>query len=193
MSTDPLVALAHTCPAQPFFCEENAWLRCRAAIDAGFAARAVWITNARRAVPVWSQRAASDVNEPVLWDYHVVALVGPIGEAGDLVVLDADCTAGPVLPLAVWRAASFPIEVPGHEPSFRVVDGARFIAHFASDRRHMRDAAGTFLHPAPPWPAIHAERGSNLDAYLDVDDDALGRWSALAGLAATPSPQRSPR
>jgi hypothetical protein len=126
---------------------------------------------------MWAQRASVG-GAPVLWDYHVVAVVaGPPDEGAW--VLDPDCVVGEVTSLATWLAASFPIVIPGQEPAFRIVDGQAYVDGFASDRRHMRRADGSFLQPIPPWPPIAPERGSLVEAYLAVDDEALGAWVTL--------------
>ncbi len=155
-----------TCPAQPYYCEENAWLRCRT--YPGDTTFAVWITNDKRQVPMFAQRAAPSPAVPVVWDYHVIALV-------DGFVFDPDCMAGAVLSLDAWLTASFPLVVPGHDPRFRVVRGALYVEHFASDRSHMK-RGDVFTQPPPPWPAIHPERESTLERYLDLTDSSLGPW-----------------
>jgi hypothetical protein len=167
----------------PFFCEENVWRQLQSPslpvpVDERFA---VFISNRARKVAMWSQRAAAA--DPVVWDYHVVCLCH--GAAG-AVVVDVDCTAGVVLPLASWAAVSFrpwaPTEV---APRFRVVHAPDFLRTFSSDRSHMLDAQGQPLKPPPPWPAPSPSSSSsssssslpapmNLMRFVDLDDDDIG-------------------
>jgi hypothetical protein len=67
---------------------------------------------------------------------------------------------------------------------FRVVRTAAFLRTFASDRSHMRDETGAFREPPPPWPAIGQESGprSNLEAFLDMTQQEIGRVLDLPGL-----------
>ncbi len=134
---------------------------------------------------MWQQRAA--VNDPIIWDYHVVVVVEAIDEQGAIggpVVLDHDCRAGPVLPIEEWLMASFPVEVaPTYAPRFRLITGADFVAGFASDRRHMRDAEGAPLQPFPPWPAIGDDKPNTLDTVLNLDDHSFGDVVDLDGFA----------
>ncbi|MDP2341683.1 MAG: hypothetical protein Q8O67_12060 [Deltaproteobacteria bacterium] len=166
-------------PYAAFFCEENVWqLAHNPHLPVPIAARhAVFISNERRTVAMWSQRAA--VVDPVLWDYHVVLLA-------DGVVVDVDCTAGAVLPVHEWVAASFRAEVPAEaRPRFRVVDAATFLQVFSSDRSHMVDDGGRSVKPAPSWPAPwQPARGMNLMRFVDLDDDVAGFVCDLPGLLA---------
>ena len=136
---------------------------------------AVFITNHKRALSMWSQRAA--IIDPVVWDYHVVLL-------GDGVIVDVDCTAGVILPVAHWVEASLRSFVPADaQPWFRVVDGPSFLATFSSDRSHMRDDNGVMSKPEPPWPALYQPAlGMNLMRFVDLDDDIAGFVCDVAGL-----------
>jgi hypothetical protein len=162
-------------PYAAFFCEENVWQIARSAlVPVPVSSRhVVFISNAQRAVAMWSQRAA--VVDPVLWDYHVVLLA-------DGVVVDVDCTAGKVLPVRDWVVASFREGIPDQaKPRFRVVDAAVFAALFSSDRSHMQGAG----KPEPPWPAPwQPALGMNLMRFVDLDDDVAGFVCDLSGLLA---------
>jgi hypothetical protein len=175
-------------PYTAFFCEENVWRLC---CDTALQPRA-WaliITNTRRTVAMWSQRATNI--DPIVWDYHVVtvvavavtaALINDATSVGDVVVLDQDCRAGTVLPLQRWLMTSFraglSVDV---SPRFRMVPAADYATSFASDRRHMLDHEGAPLQPLPPWPAPNAERGSSLARILDLDDASVGNADHLQG------------
>lgn len=165
---------------QPFYCEENIWhLAGRFAADE---ARVVFISNASRRCLLLGQRAGGEADE-VVWDYHVV-LFACADDAWQ--VWDLDCTAGAPLPAWRWLDVTFPHvgrTPPCFDPMFRVVDAPTFVAGFASDRRHMRTAAGGWQAPPPPWPPIGD--GFNLMRWVDLDDRSMpGEIVDLAGLRA---------
>lgn len=150
------------------YCEENVWWLAHDRADA--ADEVVLISNAQRTVAMRGQRAGKE-GAPVVWDYHVV--LASRGEIWDL-----DCTIGMPLTTAAWIDASFPSALPmSLAPRFRVVPAADFVAQFASDRRHMRDANGAWLAPPPPWPAIGT--GHDLDRWVDTRQ---GSWIDVAML-----------
>lgn len=166
-------------PAAPFFCEENVWRLCLDA-PAAWDLHAVVIANAAHAVAMWDQRAA--VVDPIVWDYHVVAVT----RRPSALVLDVDARHHTVQPLAGWLMASFRAGVrPDLMPRFRVMPAAVYADVLASDRRHMRDDDGAPTHPFPPWPPPHPERPGTLMRLIDVDDHIAGEVVDIAGLART--------
>ncbi len=163
---------------QPFFCEENVW--CLVTGDALPAPRAaVFITSATDVVPMWGQRAAAV--DPILWDYHVVALLPAHGLVVDLD--DRDAVAWSV---DDWLAHAFrPLAEPTLAPRFRVVDEATLRRTFSTDRRHMLDDDGTPQRPFPPWPAPWQEElGMTLPCFLDPLGDFAGAVVDADGLRA---------
>ena len=162
---------------QPYFCEENVW-RLLADGVVPEPAAALFITNRRRTVAMWGQRAAT--RDPIVWDYHVVAL----SLAGGGLVLDLDDRERAAWPLAEWLAHAFPVAVAGpHDPRFRIVPREPFLERFCSDRSHMRDAAGLPLQPFPAWPApFDPQVGMTLPRFLDLDDPIAGTVTDRPGL-----------
>lgn len=191
MSAEP------TAPYWPYYCEENAWHAAQRCLGEAGPVEVWLVSNRGRTCALWAQRAAPAPDEPVLWDYHVVVRAGGY-------VLDPDCTAGARLAAEAWLTATFPHAAsvrPRFRPAFRVLDAARYLTLFASDRRHMRDAAGVFQQPPPPWPPRVAADGAlhTLPALLAFDAptstaDALPAWRSLKALrehlalSARPSP-----
>lgn len=168
------------------FCEENAWHLCQdPRLRRGDWSpppedrRVLLVTNARRSVAVWRQRAG----DPVVWDYHalVLARVAPGGawEAWDL-----DSTLPLPCPLPDWLSASFLPAPPVLAPRFRLLGAAEYLAVFSSDRSHMLDPAGRPRAPFPPWPAITRPGGSTLARLLDLGRPAPGEVLDLPGLLA---------
>ncbi len=158
---------AMTFDHQPFFCEENVWRLCaRNDLEADFR-WVLFITNPTKTCAFWRQRASEDPDQPVVWDYHAVAIAS--GEDGP-VVWDLDCTFGAALPFDVWVRVSFPYlgRLPeDYDPYFLLHDVAKFVEEFASDRSHMIDEKGRPYHPFPEWDAIGD--GHNLDQWMDLD------------------------
>jgi len=173
-------------PYQPYFCEENVWRMCVEGTGAreGFSRYALFVTNTNRTVACWAQRACQEPDIPVVWDYHVVLLQRQENLAE---IHDPDCLAGSPLAAADWLAATFPkrsLVRSDYQPAFRVVEEHLFLAHFASDRSHMRGASGEWLAPIPAWDPPNAP-AHNLDRWLDLapgghgtilDHDGLTRF-----------------
>ncbi|MBK8096516.1 MAG: hypothetical protein IPK26_05375 [Planctomycetes bacterium] len=161
---------------QPFFCEENVWQLLRGEALPRPAA-AVFITNADRTVAMWGQRAATV--DPIVWDYHVVALLPAHG-----LIVDLDDRVRVAWPTADWLRHAFAEPVaPQFEPRFRIVPADEFLAVFSSHRSHMRDERGRPRRPFPDWPAPwQQERGMNLLRFLDLDDPIAGVVTDADGL-----------
>lgn len=159
---------------QPFYCEENAWWLARSPDLAGLERWLAFVSNPDRRVAMWAQRAAPP-GIPVVWDYHVV-VVTKDGE-GRAEIWDLDHRPGRRAPAAEWIRASFPVHVaPALAPRFRLVPHAEVLEGFASDRRHMRDPAGVWSAPPPPWEPIQGARAEahTLDRFLVTDGPGPG-------------------
>jgi protein N-terminal glutamine amidohydrolase len=155
---------------QPFYCEENV-ARLVATPPADGPWHALFITNEKRAVALWSQKLTVG-DAPVVWDYHVVAL--QVGRDAAW-VFDLDSTLAFPIELPRYLERTFrplPREHADLAPRFRLVAAAELARTFASDRRHMRTPDGAWLKPPPPWPAIGT--GHTLGRYLDLDDPIAG-------------------
>lgn len=162
----------------PYYCEENVWWLAQEPRFAGLPSEAVIISNERRTVAMRSQRA-SPAGEPIVWDYHVVLAVR---SAEDVEVWDLDCTEGAPLSASAWLDASFDLHVPRQlAPRFRVMASETYVTAFASDRRHMRRADGSWQAPPPPWPVIGAGAHS-LERLIDLADATHGAAIDLSAL-----------
>lgn len=152
----------------PYWCEENAWHLC-VEPRIGSDAVVVVISNPWRTVALWHQRAASPLDAPVVWDYHVVVV------SRDARVWDLDTRLEFPIAFDVYVGRTFREGVAARlQPRFRAIDAAVYRSSFASDRRHMRDEDGGWQRPPPPWPAIGD--GHVLDALLEPDDESFGPW-----------------
>lgn len=173
-----------SCAYQSKYCEENVWQLLRRSELPRGQSHALLISNHMRAVRFWSQRAAVRPKSPIIWDYHVVALV----EASEgPVVYDLDSVLPFPCPLASYLSESFrpdPGETAIFEPWFRVVPAEIYLEALWSDRSHMRTQDGGWQAPPPPWPAL-TPKGASLP-LLDAIDmsrmDLPGDVTSLAGL-----------
>ena len=139
-------------PYQAFWCEENVWHLAQQPETAGDERLVLVLTGAEGEMACWQQKAGLD-GGPIAWDYHVVLATRGAGWR----VWDLDCLVGCPLPAASWLASTFPHPelVPARfQPRFALFPAAEYVERFSSDRTHMRDAAGEWLKPPPPWDAI---------------------------------------
>ncbi len=161
---------------QPYYCEENIWQFCHQCdVDERRSLLVVFISNAQRTCALWSQRAARTPDEPVLWDYHVVAVDT---SAPAPLVWDLDTTVGAPTSFDTWWHATFPFEdvLPApFQPLFHLVEAATYLERFSSDRSHMRRDDGSWQAPPPDWdPIFDADEGMNLQKFIDMNDTSFG-------------------
>jgi len=158
---------------QPFYCEENAWWLCRERLAQPCGV--LFISNPAKQVALWQQR----LGDPVIWDYHVVALSltrGGVIHDWDTRLSD-DIDRG--VPLATYLEHTFAAlseEHKSYRPLFRWVASPQLMQSFSSDRRHMR-REGHWLQPPPPWPCLVGTDNSaihNLERFIDMRDDIAG-------------------
>lgn len=136
------------------------------------------LANEPGAFAMWGQRAASEPELPVVWDYHVV-YARPVAAGWE--VLDQDSALPFPVPLPLWRAVSFlplPPEVDISPPLVRVIPAWRFLSRLSSDRGHMRNEDGEWVAPPPAWPTI-GSGSSTLAAMCDPGTPGFGRVVGL--------------
>ncbi len=166
--------------AVPYYCEENVWQLCADPRVQGTPQAAIVISNAARTIAMACQRAATRPDALVVWDYHVVlAARGPQGWE----IWDVDTTLGMPVPLLEYLSVSLAWPrgfARPYEARTRVIEAGRYREMLATDRSHMRDVAGRYRVPPPPWPAIGT--GTNLMRFVDMDDPIAGEVVELAEL-----------
>jgi len=159
---------------QPYYCEENVWWLLQSPTLAGRKCWAVFISGAAGSCQLWRQRVAH-ADSSVIWDYHVIALTADAGQAE---VWDLDTRIGLPVALTDYLGQTFRPLPPGHEilaPLFRLVEADTLLARFSSDRSHMRNPAGDWIQPPPPWSAPQAAGQSmNLQRFIDMRDEIAG-------------------
>ncbi|CAH9105524.1 unnamed protein product [Cuscuta epithymum] len=176
----------------PFYCEENVYQLCKKLCADGLANPdasdlfAVFICNDKKQVPLWNQKASHRADGVVLWDYHVICIQKRKDESSSDLVWDLDSTLPFPSPLASYIAEttrpSFPL-FSEFKRYFRIVHAPIFLKSFASDRSHMKDAAGNWQSQPPAYEAIVAEDGTlnNLNQYIQIScEDALKDLTADA-------------
>ncbi|KAF8094403.1 hypothetical protein N665_0364s0024 [Sinapis alba] len=163
----------------PYYCEENVYLLCKTLCENGVADETgsdlfvVFISNEKKQVPLWHQKASTRADGIVLWDYHVICVQRKKESDSEPLVWDLDST----LPFPSLLASYVTETI---QPSFqlfaefqrffRVVHAPLFFKHFASDRRHMKDPDGSWTAQPPPYQPIVAQDGvlHNLSEYITM-------------------------
>lgn len=173
------------------YCEENVW---HLAQDPAFAERervVAIISSYTSACLFWEQRACDPLDAPVWWDYHVILLVrSDIWRVYDLdTALDFPTDAERYLRNTFRWQQVVPEDF---RPRFMLFGGDEYVAKFASDRSHMRDAEGQWYSPPPDWPAVDRGRG---EGFLDFIDRhwAAGAQRSLDQMLAEFTEGRTPR
>ncbi|GLT74472.1 hypothetical protein SLA2020_462670 [Shorea laevis] len=162
----------------PFYCEENVYLLCKKLCANGVADAqgsdlfVVFISNEKKQIPLWHQKASNRADGIILWDYHVICIQRK-RDGDSHLVWDLDSSLPFPSPLATYVSEtirpSFQL-FSEYQRFFRVVHAPIFLRHFASDRRHMRDSAGNWIAEPPAYESIVAEDGTvhNLDNYMNI-------------------------
>lgn len=133
----------------------------------------VFISNEKKQVPLWRQKASNRADGAVLWDYHVICIQRKSGSDLPPLVWDLDSSLPFPSPLATYVSEtirpSFSL-FSEYQRFFRVVHAPMFLRSFASDRRHMKDSAGNWTAEPPTYDPIIAEDGTvhNLNEYMEI-------------------------
>ncbi|EFH56210.1 hypothetical protein ARALYDRAFT_903515 [Arabidopsis lyrata subsp. lyrata] len=180
----------------PYYCEENVYLLCKTLCENGVADATdsdlfvVFISNEKKQVPLWHQKASSRADGVVLWDYHVICVQRKKESDSEPLVWDLDSTLPFPSPLASYVTEtiqpSFQLFA-DYQRFFRIVHAPLFFKHFASDRRHMKEPDGSWTAQPPPYEPIVAQDGilHNLSEYISMSGaDTLSSLDAETVRAA---------
>ncbi|CAK8570907.1 unnamed protein product [Lathyrus sativus] len=168
----------------PFYCEENVYLLCKKLCNDGISNSegsdlfVLFISNEKKQIPLWNQKASNRADGAVLWDYHVICI--QINQAGDKpLVWDLDSKLPFPSPLASYVSEtirpSFQL-FSDYDRLFRIVHAPIFLSCFASDRRHMKGSDGHWIEEPPTHEPIVAQDGAehNLNEYFNISgSDAI--------------------
>ena len=162
---------------QAFYCEENIWQLAKQRQEAD---GEVWfIINAEQMVATAMQKSVEQA-PIVLWDYHVVYYSPSEGVFDFDSLCDFPCDAAQYLKLSFEDYIPFLNEE--YIPSFRVFSSKAYLEQFSSNRQHMQDEQGNYLHTPPPWDCLG--KGNTLSAFIDFDDKCYGEIVSLEQLCA---------
>ncbi|NWU88709.1 NTAQ1 amidohydrolase, partial [Upupa epops] len=165
--------------------EENVWKLCDHIRSRGLYPLeqfyAVFVSNERRAIPLWKQKSACG-NEPVVWDYHVILL--HVSSEEQNVIYDLDTVLPFPCAVGKYSAEAFRPDDSLH-PEFhrkiRMIRADLYLKTFASDRSHMKDANGKWQKPPPPYPCIEtADSKMNLDDFISMNPKV--GWGSVLSL-----------
>ncbi|XP_077993403.1 protein N-terminal glutamine amidohydrolase-like isoform X2 [Glandiceps talaboti] len=156
--------------------EENVWKLCdfvrKGEVENLEKLFVVFISNERRAIPLWKQKASQSTDEPVIWDYHVILVLKEQGQEGQ--VFDLDTLLSFPCQFSDYSLATFRSDemlLPQYHRMFRVIPAKVFIETFASDRSHMKKD-GEWQSPPPTYPCIETEASKmNLDDFINMNRD----------------------
>lgn len=182
------VITAADCVYTPCFCEENAYKLCEHLLVQSADLCVAFISNPRRQIPVWQQRASSHPSGFVLWDYHVLVLQRT---ASDCLVWDLDTTLPFPCSLSLYADAALQIGLP-FRPEFcrfwRIISANEYLSNFASDRSHMQLKDGSWQATPPTYPCIVAADGNTmrLNDYISMTDTPqVSSSTSVAALLGT--------
>jgi len=165
---------ATQCSYAACYCEENVFKICQNLKD-NFENEldkcyAVFVSNKKRVVPLWRQKAGRDEEKLVIWDYHVIFIYRPDDRT---LVYDLDSELPFPTYFHKYVTETFRTDAilnPEYHRIFRVVPATTFLQNFASDRRHMRKDDGSWLKPPPTYPCIsNSTSAHNLDEFISMD------------------------
>lgn len=175
--TKCLVPQSSECLYASCYCEENVYKLCEHVKNISLSdlknCHAVFISNRKKVVPLWHQKAGPDSDNPVLWDYHVIFIHHPGSDLPTL-VYDLDTTLPFPSQFPTYVAKTFRTESeinPDYHRSFRVIPAGTFLENFASDRSHMKGEGGEWMQTPPTWDCIATERTKhNLEEYISMEE-----------------------
>ncbi|XP_034692827.1 protein N-terminal glutamine amidohydrolase isoform X1 [Vitis riparia] len=164
----------------PFYCEENVYMLCKKLGMIGMADAegsdlfAVFISNEKKQVPLWHQKASKRADGIILWDYHVICIQKKKEGSSPPQVWDLDSSLPFPSHLDHYMSDSFRPSFQlffDYQRFFRIVHAPLFLHSFASDRRHMKNSDGNWIPPPPAQDPIVADDGSlyNLDEYIRMN------------------------
>ena len=171
----------------PCFCEENVWRLAYRRLHGASAADlkekeyfVVFVSNEQKCCPFLHQRASSDPQNPIFWDYHVILIEKSKNIEQESMVWDMDSHLPYPSPLQSYLTETF-FSMPFSEndqfaPLFRIVQASDFLKNFYSDRKHMFDGSKWLATP-PLYECILPKQSdelilnkkghqSNLDQYI---------------------------
>jgi len=170
-----IIPPASQCSYAACYCEENVYKICQSLAETSRAelgkAWAVFVSNKKRVVPLWRQKAGRDEEKLVIWDYHVILIYRP--DTDRTLVYDLDSELPFPTYFHKYVTETFRTDAilnTEYHRQFRVVPAQTFLETFSSDRRHMRKEDGSWLKPPPSYPCIaNSSTAHNLEEFISMD------------------------
>ncbi|CAD6196295.1 unnamed protein product [Caenorhabditis auriculariae] len=156
-------------PYTSHYCEENIFKLCQL-LEGNEKAFAVFISNGKKTIPLWSQRLSSN-GSYVLWDYHVILIIRGGSPAEESLVYDLDSSLSYPTKFSEYWQKTFRPDIPlknVFSRRFRVTPHKDFVATFSSDRQHMKNEDGTWQMPPPTWDPPNPQSPSNMEAFIEM-------------------------
>ncbi|XP_023326804.1 protein N-terminal glutamine amidohydrolase isoform X2 [Eurytemora carolleeae] len=157
------------CSYAACYCEENVYKLCESVKETSGneveKCVVVFVSNKKRVVPLWRQKAGREEEKLVIWDYHVILLYKPDHRT---LVYDLDSELPFPTYFHKYVTETFRTDAilnQEYHRLFRVIPATTFLATFASDRRHMRKEDGSWLKPAPTYPCISSPTSQHKDLF----------------------------
>ncbi|KAK7506032.1 hypothetical protein BaRGS_00002754 [Batillaria attramentaria] len=188
------------CTYTSCYCEENVWKLCEhvklkdpAELNRCYV---VFISNKKRQVPLWHQRASKRPDRLVIWDYHVVLIY--LHQDLGFLVYDLDTELDFPCPFKSYFAQTIGEEKtlkPEFRRYFRVIRGEEYLREFASDRSHMTKEDGGWMSPPPPYPCIQTPTcQNNIQDFISMETtvgfgtvvSAKALWDMFSGVLKPP-------
>ncbi|KAK7791700.1 hypothetical protein R5R35_008714 [Gryllus longicercus] len=169
-----LFANRSDCKYTPCYCEENVWKLCSEVRDRQPAelpsCYVVFVSNDKRTVPLWRQRAGKEEEKLVIWDYHVLFLYAPDDRC---LVYDLDSELPFPTHFHKYVTETFRTDhilKSDYFRYFRVFPASVYLQHFSSDRRHMKRPDGSWIKPPPDYlPITTSASPHNLEEFINMD------------------------
>lgn len=170
----------------PYYCEENIWHLAQELVSILKNTKVIFISNTIQRVELYYQQATDTSYQGIVWDYHVV-LLGM--QQNKWMIYDLDTFLPCPAPAIEYLSLTFPYSTReyqerGTEPLFRLINANEYLKNFSSDRTHMRDEEGNWVHPPPPWPPLFRNT-SNFSHYIDFTATKMSEIFSLKELKAT--------
>jgi len=168
------------------YCEENVWKLIEHVVDKNVPSDelfAVFISNENKTVPIWYQKSSTNIEYPVIWDYHVIMLHKSIEYNQTFIYdLDSNLDFPETFPNYYYKALPVLENIKKEFlREYRVIPAAYFLKNFASDRSHMLDhESGEYMEKIPDYPCIECKASkNNIEEYINMDKNTRAQHGSV--------------
>jgi len=153
------------------FCEENIWQLANRLIQQAVKPSdltVLFISNPEQQVAIFQQKTAP-INEPVIWDYHVVLFRK---DESDFFIYDFDSRLGFKSRAVDYLSLSFLDQAlikEEYRSQFRLITATSYLQHFSSDRSHMKGVITDDKFPCYPPIKSALSNKTTLQQYINFN------------------------